>query len=175
MNRWNGLRSTWRARRTWWMPALLALVLVAGCRDSGPASPEVEDSLPDEDQVTQAVEGFYADYISSTTLDSASGGIRNPLLEDYGYREDARFDAKLVEQIDGMVEKAGERGLSADPFLCSVQIPQQADVGDVALDGDSATAEVFTRYQDSAIPFKLTLSLVKGEDGEWKLAEILCK
>lgn len=168
----------WRGRctsRVRWMPVLLGLVLVAGCKSSAPASPEAEDNRPAEEQVKQAVQDFYADYVDTSKLDPKTGSIQNPLVASYGYREDDRFDAKLVEQIDGMVEKAGERGLSADPFLCSVQIPERTDVGAVKLDGDAATAEVFTRYPDSGIPFKLTLSLVKDGDGGWKLAQILCK
>jgi len=150
-------------------------LLSAACKGGGPASPEAEDNAPAEDQVRQAVEAFYAEYLGQTELDVESGTLQNPLVEDYGYREDARLDAALVTQIDGLVEKAGERGLSADPFLCATQIPERVDVDTVALEGDTATATVYTRYADSAIPFRMTVGLVQGDDGAWKLSQIQCK
>ncbi len=156
---------------------LIGLVqLTAACKSGGTAGPAVEEGGgSDETQVRQAVEAFYADYIDQTTLDDATGTVQNPLIKDYAYRDDARLDAALVEQIDGLVEKAGEEGLSADPFLCAAQVPERADVDTVEVKDKAATAKVYTRFPDSPIPFRMTLSLVKGDDGTWKLAQIQCK
>jgi Putative lumazine-binding len=128
-------------RRVRFLAPALALLVLAGCGDAGPTP---------EEQVRTTVSEFG----------------RATAAKDYTAMCDRLLAPKLIEdvtQVGLSCERALRRGLSG------VQDPRLT-IGQVKIDGDSATAEVRTSAAGEE-PSKDTLKLVKL-NGTWKISSL---
>ena len=154
-----------------------ALLLAAGCAESGASSrdeaaeadtgegaaaSDAADPAGDEQAVRAFLEGVYGAY--------AGPGAG----QDFA-RPELLFDPELAQAIAAGNAAAEAQGgmppVDADPFCgCQDWDPFEARISDLAVSGDTATADVsFTNFGEEV---RKTLRLVRTPDG-WRVADIL--
>lgn len=171
-----GHRPTSSPRRS--MPGLAFAVALATSGCGGAAAPAATAVPADDPAVAEAgrfVEGFFEAYLTEARMDPGTGRVTSALAEG-GYRDDPRIGAELADQIDALREAAGEQGLSADPFVCAAEVPERAELTEVApVDAGRMTVRIDMWHAGQAIPFPVTATVGRSGDGAWQLVGLECR
>jgi hypothetical protein len=135
------------------------------CNAPGPLAPVTE--LPHATSPEDAVQSFYAWYLTSSAYDENTGERLNPLA-DGRYASSPYLTEGLVQKVDAIVAAFDKGGY--DPFLCAQDVPESFSLGEPVVSGEIARVAVRTSFEGHAF----TVALLR-EAGGWKMSDVLCE